>query len=214
MATFQKIMSSSPRAIRQALRRRLLVLLARKQLELEVRRRSTQAPAKAAVWAEEILRIQDEMLAVAKAILGEGSATNSDAEAYVGRIRRRLQKREEQLEVTEWSLDGDEEGEEGVFAESNIPDEIPKVRDLIANVPDGPDRRFETLVRAISDLTRDNTTERVCDLHAIPGYARVSRRRTGPYLRTIATSRRLRAGRWRIRSRRWRRSGRKTARAS
>lgn len=160
MATFQKIMSSSPRAIRQALRRRLLVLLARKQLELDVRRRSTQAPAKAAACADEIMRIQDEMLAVAKAILGESSTTNSDAEAYVGRIRRRLQKREEQLETTAWSLDGDEEGEEGVFAESNIPDEIPKVSDLIAHVPDGPDRRFETLVRAISDLTRDHTTER------------------------------------------------------
>ena len=38
MTTFQKIMSSSPRAIRQALRRRLLVLLARRQLELESRR--------------------------------------------------------------------------------------------------------------------------------------------------------------------------------
>lgn len=160
MVTFQKIMSSSPRAIRQALRRRLLVLLARKQLELEVRRRSTQAPAKTAAWADEIMRIQDEMLAVAKVILGESSATNSDAEAYVGRIRRRLQKREEQPEMTEWSLDGDEEGEEGIFSESNIPDEIPKVRDLIAHVPDGPDRRFETLVRAISDLTRDNTAER------------------------------------------------------
>jgi Superfamily II DNA/RNA helicases, SNF2 family len=156
MATFQKIMSSSPRAIRQALRRRLLVLLVRKQLELEVRRRSMQAAA----LAEEIMRIQDEMLAVAKAILGEGSAANSDAEAYVGRIRRRLQKREEQLEVTEWSLDGDEEAEEGVFAESDIPDEIPKVRDLIAKVPEGPDRRFETLVRAISDLSRDNPSER------------------------------------------------------
>ena len=35
MTTFQKITSSSPRAIRQALRRRLLVLLARRQLELE-----------------------------------------------------------------------------------------------------------------------------------------------------------------------------------
>lgn len=160
MVTFQKIMSSSPRAIRQALRRRLLVLLARQQLELEVRRRGTQTPAKAAAWAEEIMRVQDEMLAVARAILGESSATNSDAEAYVGRIRRRLQKREEQPEMTEWSLDGDEEGEEGIFSESNIPDEIPKVRDLIAHVPDGPDRRFETLLRAISDLTRDNTAER------------------------------------------------------
>ncbi len=160
MATFQKIMSSSPRAIRQALRRRLLVLLARKQLELEVRRRNTQTPGSAAALAEEIMQVQDEMLAVAKAILGEGLAVNSDAEAYVGRIRRRLQKREEQLEVTEWSLDGDEEAEEGVFAQSDIPDEIPKVRDLIAKVPEGPDRRFETLVRAISDLSRDNPSER------------------------------------------------------
>ncbi|MFQ5486488.1 MAG: DEAD/DEAH box helicase, partial [Desulfobacterales bacterium] len=35
MATFQKIMSSSPRAIKQALRRRLLTLYARKQMSLE-----------------------------------------------------------------------------------------------------------------------------------------------------------------------------------
>ncbi len=160
MTTFQKIMSSSPRAIRQALRRRLLVLLVRKQLELETRRRSAQTPAKAASFAEEIMRIQDEMLAVARAILGEGSATNTDAEAYVGRIRRRLQKREEQAETTDWSLDGDEEGEEGVFAETDIPDEIRKVRDLVSHVPDGTDRRFETLVRAISDLSRNNPAER------------------------------------------------------
>jgi hypothetical protein len=37
MATFQKIMASSPHAIRQALRRRLLVLLARQQMALEGR---------------------------------------------------------------------------------------------------------------------------------------------------------------------------------
>ncbi|MGH8613837.1 MAG: DEAD/DEAH box helicase [Gammaproteobacteria bacterium] len=162
MATFQKIMSSSPRAIRQALRRRLLVLLSREQLEREIRRRGAQVLAKAAAsFAEENMRLQDEMLAVANAILGEGSATDSDAEAYVGRVRRRLQKREEQQpEVTEWSLDGDEEAEEGVFAKSDIPDEIPKVRGLIAKLPDGPDRRFETLVRAVSDLTRDNPAER------------------------------------------------------
>ena len=51
-------------------------------------------------------------------------------------------------------------GEEGVFAETDIPDEIRKVRDLISHVPDGTDRRFETLVRAISDLSRDNAAER------------------------------------------------------
>lgn len=206
MATFQKIMSSSPRAIRQALRRRLLVLLVRKQLELETRRRSAQTPAKAATLAEEIMRIQDDMLGIARAILGEGNALNAPfrhsrkrsatgihptsegndsglipdyagtragmtnnekntdikmaAEAYVGRIRRRLQKREEQAETTDWSLDGDEEGEEGVFAETDIPDEIRKVRDLVSHVPDGTDRRFETLVRAISDLSRNNPAER------------------------------------------------------
>ncbi len=159
MSTFQKIMSSSPRAIRQALRRRLLVLLMRKQLELEAKRRGSRILTRAASYAEDIMSIQDEMLAVAKAMLGESSTTNSDAEAYIGRIRRRLQKRE-QVEVTEWSLDGDEEGEEGVFAESDIPNEIQKVRDLIAHVPEGPDRRFETLVRAVSDLTRGNSSER------------------------------------------------------
>ena len=37
------------------------------------------------------------------------------------------------------------------------------MRDLIAHVPDGPDRRFETLVRAISDLTRQHRRE-ICDL--------------------------------------------------
>lgn len=160
MATFQKIMSSSPRAIRQALRRRLLVLLVRKQLELELKRRNANLSARAAETAEEIMRLQDEMMAVARAILGKESITNSDAEAYVGRIRRRLQKREEQAEVTEWALDGDEEAEEGAFAASDIPDEIRKVRGLITQVPEGPDRRFETLVRAISDLTRDNPKER------------------------------------------------------
>ena len=160
MTTFQKIMSSSPRAIRQALRRRLLVLLTRKQMELELKRRNSHISSKAAPLAEEIMRIQDEMLAVARAVLGESSATNSEAEAYVGRIRRRLQKREEQGEMTQWSLDGDEEAEEGIFADSDIPDEIRKVRDLIAAVPEGSDRRFETLVRAISDLTRENPSER------------------------------------------------------
>ena len=87
MATFQKIMSSSPRAIRQALRRRLLVLLARKQLALEAKRRSGAANSEA------ILKLQDEMLQVARAILGEQTTDNMDAEAYVLRVRRRLLKK-------------------------------------------------------------------------------------------------------------------------
>ena len=161
MTTFQKIMSSSPRAIRQALRRRLLVLLARRQLELESRRSRARTTGGGGL-AEEILRIRDEMLAVARAILGEdASATgDGDAEAYVARVRRRLQRREEEAETTSWTLDGDEEAGEGLYAETGIPEEIPTVRQLVELVPRGPDRRFETLVRAVSDLTRENPDER------------------------------------------------------
>jgi superfamily II DNA or RNA helicase len=159
MVTFQKIMSSSPRAIRQALRRRLLVLLARKQLELEGRRRS--APLlRVSGSAEDILRVQDEMLAVAKAILGGNRVPDSDAETYISRVRRRLLRREEEVETTSWSLDGDEEGEEGIYAEADIPQEIDRVRELVNLVPDGTDRRFETLARAVSSLRRANPGER------------------------------------------------------
>ncbi len=155
MATFQKIMSSSPRAILQALRRRLLVLLTRKQIELETARR------RGAALAEEIMRTQDEMLSLAREILGLDRDLNIDAEAYVARVRRRiLRKIEESYETTSWSLDPDEEAEDGVFAEADIPDEIGKVRELIGLVPDGRDRRFDTLVRAVSDLTRANAGER------------------------------------------------------
>ena len=155
MATFQKIMSSSPRTIRQALRRRLLVLLARKQLALEAKRRS------GASNSDSILKLQDEMLQVARAILGEQTTDNMDAEAYVLRVRRRLLKKmEEDYETTSWSLDGDEEAEEGVFAEADIPQEIEKVRQLIDLVPKGTDRRFDTLMGAISDLCREKPEER------------------------------------------------------
>jgi superfamily II DNA or RNA helicase len=160
MVTFQKIMSSSPRAIRQALRRRLLVLLARKQLELEARRRAAPFLQERAP-AEEILRIQDEMVRVAKAILGGPQIPDSEAETYIGRVRRRLMRREQEIETTSWTLDGDEEGEEGVYAEADIPDEIHRVRELVTFVPDGPDRRFETLARAVSSLRRENPAERV-----------------------------------------------------
>jgi len=155
MATFQKIMSSSPRAIIQSLRRRLIVLLARKQLQLEAKRRTGSRVA------EEIMEAQDEMLKVASAILGLDREIHYDAEAYVTRIRKRIQKKiEESQESTDWSLDPDEEAEEGVYAEADIPNEIAKVRALIGLVPEGKDRRFDTLMRAISELSRANPNER------------------------------------------------------
>ena len=155
MATFQKIMSSSPRAILQALRRRLLVLLTKKQIQLEAKRRG------GASVAEEIMRIQDEMIGLAGMILGLEKELNYDAEAYVARVRRRiLKKAEESYETTSWSLDPDEEAEDGVFSEADIPNEIEKVRELISLIPEGTDRRFDTLVRAISDLSRLDPNER------------------------------------------------------
>ena len=155
MATFQKIMSSSPRAIHNALRRRLLVLLTRRQLELEAKRR------KGAQVAEEIMQIQDEMFHLATQILGLGVHEKSEAEAYVLRIRHRLLKKiQETYETTEWSFEADEEAEDGVFAEADIPNEIEKVRELIGLVPTGTDRRFDTLVRAISELSRADSKER------------------------------------------------------
>ena len=58
MTTFQKIMSSSIRAIKQALTRRLLVLLIRKQLELANKRAKANSSRSI---AEELLDLQDEM---------------------------------------------------------------------------------------------------------------------------------------------------------
>jgi ERCC4-related helicase len=155
MVTFQKIMSSSPRAIAQALRRRLLVLLTRKQIQLEAKRRAGSQVA------EEIMRIQDEMIGLAAEILGLERGLDSDAEAYVARVRRRILKKiGENYETTSWSLDPDEEAEDGVFAEADIPNEIEKVRGLIRLAPEGRDRRFDTLIRAISDLSRQGPGEK------------------------------------------------------
>jgi hypothetical protein len=155
MVTFQKIMSSSPRAIHNALRRRLVVLLTRRQLELEARRK------KGADVAEEIMQVQDELLALAAQILGLDLSHESELEAYILRVRHRVVKKiKETYETTDWSLESDEEGDEGVFAEADIPNEIEKVRELIGLVPTGTDRRFDTLVRAISELSRTNPKER------------------------------------------------------
>jgi SNF2 family DNA or RNA helicase len=160
MAAFQKIMSSSPRAIRQALRRRLLVLLTRKALELESRRSQRRLSTNSTPLAEEILRTHDEIVRVAKAILKDGAGESGDAESYAARIRRRLLKREDSQETTQWALDGDEAGDEALYVETDIPDEIPTVARLIELVPEGSDRRLETLVRAVSELSRENPSER------------------------------------------------------
>lgn len=155
MATFQKIMSSSPRAIRQALRRRLLALLARQQMSLE--RSGLQRSG------ERWLALQQEMRQLAIAIEGiPPSATQTaEADSFVARMKERLAKRASlEEETTRWALDGDEEGDPGIYAEAAIPNEASKVRELIERVPEGPDRKFDTLVRAIEQVRREQPNEK------------------------------------------------------
>jgi hypothetical protein len=159
MTTFQKIMSSSPRAIRQALRRRLLVLLAREQMGLEARASKRASPAE---FAERLLRLQDEMrnLAVLINNIAPTQTQRAEADAFIAQLKQRLARRITEEESTSWVLDGDEEGEEGLYAETDIPNESSKVRDLLRAVPDGTDRKFDTLVRAIQQLRRENIAEK------------------------------------------------------
>ena len=156
MTTFQKIMSSSPRAIKQALRRRLMVILTRHVLELEQQRRKTHDPN----LADQILNLQDELLTLAGKIVETrlGLGDKIDAEGMVNQTRQRISKKME--EETSWSLDADEEGDEGIYADANIPGEAEKVRQLISLVPGGVDRKYVTLTRAIDDLCRQGDEER------------------------------------------------------
>jgi SNF2 family DNA or RNA helicase len=159
MTAFQKMMSSSPRAIKQALRRRLLVLLVREQIDIEKKRKTNFEPE----LASRIVAIQDEMRVLAREINLTGGTTINDAEAdtYIAQVRQRIvRKLADMEETTEWSLDSDEEGDEGVYADAEIPDESARVRDLVGLVPEATDRKFDRLLSVISDLRRDNDGER------------------------------------------------------
>jgi superfamily II DNA or RNA helicase len=156
MATFQKIMSSSPRAIKQALRRRLLVLLARKQLTVDAARaKGHTSPDTAQHW----FALQDEMLRLASEILGLSPTARGDAEKCVLQVKQRLARRLDE-EITEWALDAEEEFESALYADAEIPDEANKVRKLIGLVPDSTDRKFDTLVRAIEEIRRELPEEK------------------------------------------------------
>ena len=107
MATFQKIMSSSPRAIKQALRRRLLVLLARKQMKVDAARARGRASHET---AQQWFVLQDEMVRLATEVLGlsPDGGSRSDAERYVLQVKQRLARKMEE-EITEWALDTEED---------------------------------------------------------------------------------------------------------
>jgi SNF2 family DNA or RNA helicase len=159
MTAFQKMMSSSPRAIKQALRRRLLVLLIRQQIDIERKRRTDFNPE----LATQIVRLQDEMRVLARDIFQkEGPSINdADADAYIAQARQRVvRKLTDTDEETQWALDSDEEGDEGVYGDVEIPDEAAKVRELVTLVPEGTDRKFDRLLSVVSQLRAENEGER------------------------------------------------------
>ena len=159
MTTFQKIMSSSIRAIKQALRRRLLVLLIRSQLELENQRRRSNSNAH---LSDRILKLQDEMRKLASEILRipDVPSKQTEIDTIIAQIKQRVSKNYIPEESTEWSLDSDEQGEEGIYADANIPDEISKVNELLSIVPEEMDRKFDTLTRAIDAIRNSNPNEK------------------------------------------------------
>ncbi len=159
MTAFQKMMSSSPRAIRQALRRRLLVLLVREQIDVEKKRATNFAPD----LAERYVRLQEEMRVLAREILltVETDFLDAAADNYIAQVRLKIARKLADMEEnTEWSLEADEEGEEGVYADADIPDESTHVRELIGLVPEGTDRKFDRLLSVISGLQGVNEGER------------------------------------------------------
>lgn len=160
MATFQKMMSSSPRAIRQALRRRLLVLLALEQMALE---RKIQKSHSAGL-AEKILKIQDEMrtLAVETASIPSSAERMALADSYIAKVKQRIaRKGYPSEELTPWALDAEDEAENVIYSEAVIPDESRKVRELIKIAPEGTDRKFDTLIRAIEQVRRLSPEEKI-----------------------------------------------------
>jgi len=158
MTAFQKIMSSSPRAIRQALRRRLLVLLIRQQVSLEIKRAKGSTDQ---LLPLRIVELQDEMRSLASAILSLPARESgwAEADAYIAQMKQRLAKRMNG-EITGWALDGDEDAEDVILADTTIPNEPQIVRELLRIVPDGTDRKFDTLVRAIEQVRIGSSDER------------------------------------------------------
>ena len=159
MTTFQKIMSSSIRAIKQALRRRLLVLLIRKHLELSIKRAKSNSTRSI---EKELFELQDEMRKLVSEIMQIPNipSRHPEIDTKLAQTTQRVNRTYQSEETTDWSLDSDEEGEDGIYADANIPDEIHKVKELLNIVPDEVDRKFDTLTRAIDSIRHTNHSEK------------------------------------------------------
>jgi len=161
MVTFQKIMSSSPRAIKQALRRRLIAIYARKQMALESGHTShtdrTDISSKIVSYQNKMRSIVIELFSY-----GKGIIDYTEADTYIANLKQRLRKRAKfEEELTQWALDAQEISDDIIEAEANIPHEEHKVEELISLIDDSNDRKFDTLIRAIEQIRSENTNEKM-----------------------------------------------------
>jgi len=157
MVSFQKIMTSSPRAIRQALKRRLMVLLTRQQIKLE--NRGVARPGQSNAERIQVLERELRQLAIEINSTPSSGTQWTEAGAFVAQLKQKLAKRFPE-EETHWALDGEEDASDVIYSDLELPDEAGKVRDLIRLVPDGTDRKFDTLARAIEQLRANNPEEK------------------------------------------------------
>ncbi|HNR68745.1 MAG TPA: C-terminal helicase domain-containing protein, partial [bacterium] len=135
-------------------------MLIRQHFTLEVEKRSRP---QAEGIAENIMRVQDEMRQVAAEILGIHNplARQVDLDAYIAQMRQKISKKYQLDEdTTEWALEGEDDDESSIYAASDIPNEISKVRDLLQIIPGTRDRKFDTLLRAIDGIRADHPEER------------------------------------------------------
>jgi SNF2 family DNA or RNA helicase len=154
-------MSSSPRAIKQALRRRLVAIYARKQMALESGLRGSITRADISI---QIMKYQELMRQLVQELLAAGyeKLDYTDADTFIIRLKQTLKRRPQfEEEITNWALDALETDDNAIIAEANIPEEDKKIKELISMIDDGPDRKFDTLIRAVEQIRRENISEKM-----------------------------------------------------
>ncbi|MDL1982492.1 MAG: hypothetical protein LWX02_13755, partial [Deltaproteobacteria bacterium] len=148
-------------AIKQALRRRIIALYARKQMSLE---RGAYGAITSTEISSKIINYQEKMRSIVAELLSyrESAIDYTEADSYITRLKQRIMKRPRfEEEVTHWALDAMETGNGIIEATANIPNEEKKIKELIELVDEGPDRKFDTLIRAIEQIRRENKNEKM-----------------------------------------------------
>ena len=163
MTTFQKLASSSPRAIRAALLKHLLRILIRKANSLEEVSATTHAMPGG---REELDRVRVRCIHLARDIwfLPDTEQGRLDAEQHVLHEKRELAKRRNKADLEDAMDAADNLDDVGleVFEAlyAGIPDEIGKIENLLSKFPDRVDRKLDRLLRAVDRLRSETVTER------------------------------------------------------